>query len=67
MIQLLDTISRKMIEVEPELTELDSKIGDGDCGIGIKTGFSEVLEKIPQWQEDSISDILKKDVYKRQM
>lgn len=60
LIQLLDTISRKMIEVEPELTELDSKIGDGDCGIGIKTGFSEVLEKIPQWQEDSISDILKK-------
>lgn len=36
--------ARLIIEKEPYLTEIDSVIGDGDHGIGMKRGFSAVLE-----------------------
>lgn len=36
--------SKQIIEAEPYLTQIDTIIGDGDHGIGMKTGFS-ALEK----------------------
>ena len=35
-----------IIAAEPELTRIDSVIGDGDHGIGMKTGFSVLREKL---------------------
>ena len=42
--ELMETIAEAVIEAEPKLTELDSALGDGDCGQGMKKGFSAVLE-----------------------
>lgn len=60
LLKLLEAISKKMVEVEPELTELDSKVGDGDCGLGIKTGFKAVLENLPELSGMSMGMMLKK-------
>ena len=35
-----------IIAAEPELTRIDSVIGDGDHGIGMKTGFSVLREQL---------------------
>ena len=59
LLGLVKAIGEKMVAVEPELTELDSQIGDGDCGLGIKTGFAAVVEKLPQWETENSSGILK--------
>lgn len=42
MINAADAI----IAAEPELTRIDSVIGDGDHGIGMKTGFSVLRENL---------------------
>ena len=36
--------AQKMVESEPELTALDQIVGDGDHGIGMKRGFSSIIE-----------------------
>ena len=43
LIDALRAAANAMIAAEPELTELDSELGDGDCGMGLKTGFTAVL------------------------
>ena len=40
--------SEAIIAAEPELTRIDSVIGDGDHGIGMKTGFSVLREKLAE-------------------
>jgi len=57
---LLCAIADRIIESEPMLTELDSAIGDGDCGIGMKQGFSAVKNEIKDMQDASAADLLKK-------
>lgn len=53
-------VSEAIIEAEPVLTELDSALGDGDCGMGLKTGFSEVIKTLQGAEGDSAQDLLKK-------
>ncbi len=36
LIGVIESISKKLIDSEKILTELDSPIGDADCGVGIK-------------------------------
>ncbi len=57
---LLTAISHAMIEAEPVLTELDSVIGDGDCGQGMKAGFTAVLKAIEGAEGANVQDLLKK-------
>jgi len=57
---LLCAIADRIIESEPVLTELDSAIGDGDCGIGMKQGFSAVKNEIKDMQDAGAADLLKK-------
>jgi len=57
---LLCAIADKVIECEPVLTELDSAIGDGDCGVGMKQGFTAVKNEIKDMQDAPAADILKK-------
>ncbi|RLV95948.1 Dihydroxyacetone kinase [Spathaspora sp. JA1] len=44
--------SERLIAKEPELTEWDTKLGDGDCGYGLRTGAELVLKKL---NEDNIA------------
>ena len=53
-------VSEAIIEAEPVLTELDSALGDGDCGMGLKTGFADVITTLQGCENDSIQDLLKK-------
>lgn len=55
---LLVSMAEAMIEAEPQLTELDSAIGDGDCGQGMKAGFTAVLDAIKE--QDNVQELLKK-------
>ena len=44
LVGIIESISRRLIDSESILTELDSPIGDADCGVGIKRGFEAVLK-----------------------
>ncbi len=59
LLDLLEAISRKIIASEALLTELDSAIGDGDCGAGMKLGFETVLARLPGLRDKSMGIILK--------
>lgn len=59
LVSLIEVISKKLIASEKLLTELDSAVGDGDCGQSIKKGFSAILGKLPQIKEEPIGNILK--------
>ena len=39
-------VSQSVIASEPELTRVDSVIGDGDHGLGMKTGFTVLQEQL---------------------
>ena len=52
-------IADKIIESEPYLTEIDSKIGDGDHGTGMKRGFSAVKKELPAYMPKDPEDVLK--------
>lgn len=60
LIGVIEQISRKLIEAEKQLTELDSPLGDADCGVGVKRGFEAVQKIIPQLSSLDLPDILKK-------
>jgi dihydroxyacetone kinase-like protein len=57
--QCIEEINKTIQENKEFLTELDGAIGDGDHGINMSRGFSEVMKAIPDDEED-ISVILKK-------
>jgi len=60
---LLDKIARtaaqRVVDKEPELTDWDTKMGDGDCGFGLRLGAELLLKKLDQDQIASSGSILK--------
>ena len=58
--EIMKVISNAMIEAEPQLTAFDSELGDGDCGMGMKTGFTAVLAALEGSENAAPADILKK-------
>ena len=58
--EIMQVVSKAMIDAEPQLTEFDSELGDGDCGMGMKTGFTAVLSAIDGCETAQPTDILKK-------
>lgn len=50
--EMLLKVSEKIVASEPLLTELDTIIGDGDHGFGMRTGFSAVAKELTgrAWQ-----------------
>ena len=56
---VIDLISKKLIEAEKTLTELDS-MGDADCGSGIRRGFEAVLNASDEIKGLDVGDMLKK-------
>lgn len=59
LIDALRAAANAMIAAEPELTELDSELGDGDCGMGLKTGFTAVLAALEGKDDASADEIMK--------
>ncbi len=57
--QCMQKIGEDIIANKEFLTDLDSAIGDADHGINMARGFTEVLQQLPQEEED-ISAVLKK-------
>ena len=53
-------VSHAVIEAEPILTELDSALGDGACGMGLKTGFADVIKALEGGESDTPQELLKK-------
>lgn len=56
---MLEKVADAVIAAEPQLTELDSAIGDGDCGTGMKAGFLALKNKLGDMKDASASDVLK--------
>ncbi|NLM27815.1 MAG: dihydroxyacetone kinase subunit L [Clostridiaceae bacterium] len=52
-------IAQEIIDNKAYLTEVDQKIGDGDHGIGMETGFTNVKNTIEQKQYASINDLFR--------
>ena len=52
-------VADKVIESKPLLTEVDSKIGDGDHGIGMSVGFKKVKEVLAQKEVKTINALFK--------
>lgn len=42
------------------LTDLDSPVGDADCGSGVRRGFEAVVKILPELYSQDMGDILKK-------
>ncbi len=59
LLKLMEAVSNKLIANEKILTDLDSAIGDGDCGTSIKKGFQAVLDKLPSLKDQSPGGIMK--------
>ncbi len=60
LVGVITAISKKLIDAEKMLTELDSPIGDADCGTGVKRGFTAVQNEIASLHGMEPPDILKK-------
>lgn len=59
--QMLQYMAHNMVKSEPELTRVDQAIGDGDHGLGIERGFSNVEQLIEQgFEAKSVGDVLTK-------
>ena len=60
LIEIIQSISSNLINAEEMLTDLDSQIGDGDCGIGVRKGFEAVRNVSNEFHAMEVPDILKK-------
>lgn len=60
LIEALRITAAAVIQAEPELTKYDSALGDGDCGIGMKEGFSAVQRTLADCDGASPKEILNK-------
>ncbi|MGL6261896.1 dihydroxyacetone kinase subunit DhaL [Vibrio sp. WXL210] len=59
--QMLQYMAHNMVKSEPELTRVDQAIGDGDHGLGIERGFSNVEQLIEQgFEAKTVGDVLTK-------
>ena len=58
-IDMFKNISKKIIENEPMLTKTDLQVGDGDHGIGMKTGFKAVLRMLDEKEQATIQELFK--------
>lgn len=52
-------VGEKVIEKKTLLTKIDSDIGDGDHGVGMSIGFTEVKKKIKNEDFDSLNSLFK--------
>jgi phosphoenolpyruvate---glycerone phosphotransferase subunit DhaL len=58
LLKLLEAIGQKLIAAEKDLTDLDSAVGDGDCGTSLKTGWLLILERLPSLTTQPMGGVL---------
>ncbi len=58
LLQILDNISDRIIENKMLLNDLDTAIGDGDHGINMSRGFTNVKEKLKELKDSDLTTIL---------
>jgi dihydroxyacetone kinase-like protein len=54
-VEMLHFVSQAIIAAEPELTDADRNLGDGDHGLGMQRGMTAAIEKLSSTQIDSVS------------
>ncbi len=52
-------VAGKIVESEPRLTRIDSVIGDGDHGTGMKIGFAAVGRLLAETRFDSVNSLFR--------
>lgn len=52
--QMYLAVAETIVKNEPYLTEIDTKIGDGDHGTGMELGFRAVLSQLPALKAESV-------------
>lgn len=52
-------VCERIIEHEPLLTRIDTVIGDGDHGLGMKRGFSSCIDDLSDVRFDTVNDLFK--------
>lgn len=57
--QALISASELIIENEPYLTQVDTIIGDGDHGVGMKSGFTALGELLRRSRYDTVFDLFR--------
>jgi dihydroxyacetone kinase-like protein len=58
LLKLLEAVGQKLIAAEKTLSDLDSPIGDGDCGASLKTGWQSVLDRLPSLNSQNMGGVL---------
>ena len=58
IVKIIENIAKAVEENKEYLTELDSKIGDGDHGVNLTRGFSSVVKKLPCLKNEDIHALL---------
>lgn len=59
-LEILNKIADEINRNQEELTDLDRKIGDGDHGVNIDRGFSEIKKILPTFENLSTSEVFSK-------
>lgn len=49
-----------LVKAEPEITRLDTKVGDGDCGTTLVSGGNGIVENLSKLPKTSLSETLHK-------
>jgi dihydroxyacetone kinase-like protein len=58
LLKLLEAVGKKLIAAERTLADLDSPIGDGDCGASLKKGWQLILDRLPSLNNQTLGGIL---------
>lgn len=59
-LEILNKIADEINRNQEELTDLDREIGDGDHGVNIDRGFSEIKKILPTFKNLSTSEVFSK-------
>lgn len=60
VLEIIEKISKEIIENTEYLTELDRNIGDGDHGVNLARGFTEIQNQLPSYANLPFSDVFQK-------
>ena len=59
-LEIIEKISDEIIKNEDYLTELDREIGDGDHGVNLARGFTEIKNQLANFKTLAVSDVFTK-------
>lgn len=58
LIFILEKVAKKLLDNEKNLNELDSYVGDGDCGSTLALGAAKLLQDLPNYPLTNVCDAL---------